>query len=314
MSNRIARLALAFAGATALSGCMTMGGNIKGSFACGAPDVGSCAPTSVIDDRALLMIAGDGGDLPVTPAGPYRQPETERAAPRAVASANPTRTGEKVLRVVFPSHIDAEGRLYERSVIHAVVDRGDWQSASAADAVASSPSEIAAAAGTGTLLAAVELGDPPIDMVDPNMPDPAAIAAARSRASNPHPADQDPIGTIRDDVARRLAAAPRATTSPPRATKAATSAAPSPTSAQASRALPRTTSSAHPSAAPAAAGTIVPQHASEEGKAAIRAVNGNPVITEASSALEADARGAARSAQVPTIRASSFPGVTGDDR
>jgi hypothetical protein len=36
-----------------------LGGNVKGSFACQAPD-GICAPSSTIDDRALAMVAAAG--------------------------------------------------------------------------------------------------------------------------------------------------------------------------------------------------------------------------------------------------------------
>ncbi|MCE3543613.1 hypothetical protein LXJ56_25870, partial [Escherichia coli] len=57
MTARAHTLAAILAG-TLLSGCMTMGGTVKGDFACRAPD-GICAPSSVIDDRALALILGD---------------------------------------------------------------------------------------------------------------------------------------------------------------------------------------------------------------------------------------------------------------
>ncbi|MBA3895672.1 MAG: hypothetical protein H0X36_00725 [Sphingomonadaceae bacterium] len=114
--------------AVALSGCATLGGNVKGNFACRAPD-GICAPTSKIDDQALAMISG--GDAEATPAGVI-DPET-REDPRFVpvsAASRLTRTSEKVLRIVFPAHVDRLGRYREATAIHAVVERGAWMSAS----------------------------------------------------------------------------------------------------------------------------------------------------------------------------------------
>ena len=52
---------VALSAAAALSGCATLGGNVKGDFACRAPD-GMCAPTSKIDDQALAMISGSEGE------------------------------------------------------------------------------------------------------------------------------------------------------------------------------------------------------------------------------------------------------------
>jgi conjugal transfer pilus assembly protein TraV len=113
-----------------LGACATFGGNVKGDFACRAPG-GVCAPTSTIDDAALALIVGDAG---VSKTGPYT-PETTRPRMIQTAAAEPIRSGEKILRIVFPAHIDEEGRYRESTAIHAVVERGTWISA------ASAPSE-----------------------------------------------------------------------------------------------------------------------------------------------------------------------------
>lgn len=313
MTAKLARAALLLAGASALSGCMSLGGNVKGSFACSAPEGGSCAPTSIIDDKALSMIVGDAGDTQLSLAGPYSAaPKGEAQTIRAVASANPARTGEKVLRIVFPSFVDGIGRLHERSVVHAVVDRGDWQSAAAQDAVATSPAEVAAATGTGTLLAAVERAEAPMsDGDDTGVPDPAAVDAARARASAASsPAVADPIGAIREDVARRLSA-PKPS-EPVRSVNSGANPLPK-ASLNVPPAKPKPTSSA-PLTPARANGTIVPARATEAGKAAIGAMNANPLIRSASAALESDTRAAAASAPLPMLRAPSFPGVTGGDR
>ena len=182
----------------ALTGCSTLGGNIKGSFSCVAPD-GICAPSSLIDDRALALISGEEGDRMIQPAGPYAEPpKAGRGFQTASASPAP-RVRERVLRIVFPAQIDASGRLHEQTAVHAVVMQGDWQQALADDAVVTSQREVAAATGGDTLLAAVDRADPPIVdgmTADPDMPSEAAIAAARAQPAQRAGASADPVGDI----------------------------------------------------------------------------------------------------------------------
>nr|WP_246352504.1 TraV family lipoprotein [Sphingomonas xinjiangensis] len=261
------------------------------------------------------MIVGDAGDTTLSPAGPYSAPRQDGRGYQAVA-ANPARTGEKVLRIVFPSHIDGAGRLHDTRAIHAVVDNPNWQSASAAEAVAASPAEVAAHTGGDTLLAAVERVDPPVGTVDPDLPPAEAVEAARARA-------QDPVGAIRDDVARKLATAPRTkarspvaslktnaptarVTSPARPLSTAATTTPATSSALSNRRVV--------APLPARVGTIVPKNATEEGKAAIKSVNESAALQAASNTLETTARAGAKSAPLPTVRAPSFPGVSGADR
>ena len=110
--------------AASLAGCATFGTNVNGDFACRAPD-GICAPTSKIDDEALALISGESG---MTPAGPYLYDSPSSAV--VTAAREPVRSGEKVLRIVFPAHIDGSGRFREVTAIHAVVERGAWLEAS----------------------------------------------------------------------------------------------------------------------------------------------------------------------------------------
>ena len=203
-------LTVALAAGTALTGCTTLGGNIKGSFACTAPE-GICAPSSTIDDRALAMISGDAGDTMIQPAGPVQAPRLDGRGFQTAAATSPARTHERVLRIVFPAQIDGAGRFHEQTAVHAVVEQGDWQQALAADAVATTGAQVAAATGGDTLLSAVERADPPIaDMgePDPDMPTAAAVAAARARGVG-QSAGPDPVGEIKDQVARRLTARSR---------------------------------------------------------------------------------------------------------
>lgn len=211
MSARVrsCRSALCVASLLALTGCATLGGNVKGSFSCQAPD-GICAPSSTIDDRALAMISGEAGDVMI-PAGPYQAPSPPRAtrtalAPAPVAAGEPAtaRTREKVLRIVFQPYVDERGRLHEASAVHTVV-QSEWQAQALADArpipdrnaVAAEPAQL-------SLVEAVDREAPAtVDVAafDPNLPDPAVVAAARARGP-------DPVSAIKADVAKRLTAKP----------------------------------------------------------------------------------------------------------
>lgn len=318
-----ARFILAMlAGGAALGGCTTLGGNVKGSFNCAAPD-GICAPSSFIDDRALAMISGEDGDRLITPAGPYSAPPVEGRGFETAAAA-PARSQERVLRIVFPAQIDAAGRLHEQTAVHAVVERGDWQQALAGNAVATTPEQVRAATGGDTLLAAIDRADQPMvadgeASVDPDMPSAAAVAAARAQA--------DPVGDIKDQVARRLSRTPRrpaSTTSavqaPITAPAASRPASTTPVAVgmtTAPKSLPSpapvrpvaATASA-PVALSATSGIAVPKYATPAGRAAIASVAGNPAIRTGLARVEPEAREAASAAKpLPVLRASSFPGV-----
>jgi conjugal transfer pilus assembly protein TraV len=117
-------VAAAIGGSLVLAGCTSLGGNIKGSFSCAAPD-GVCAPSSVIDDRALAMISGTAD---VVPAGPYT-PAQDAIGTVRVAGTTVGRTNQKVLKIVFPAHVDRQGRFHETSAVRAVVDNGAWLAA-----------------------------------------------------------------------------------------------------------------------------------------------------------------------------------------
>ena len=111
---------LAIVGALALAGCAALGGNVRGDFACKAPQ-GTCAPTAEIDARAVAQVARSqraAGAAP-SPAGPW--------VARTVQGEGLVRTGERVMRIVFLPHIDEAGNFHERSVVHAVVEGSGWQ-------------------------------------------------------------------------------------------------------------------------------------------------------------------------------------------
>lgn len=181
------QLALLVLPLIALNGCATFGTNVKGSFSCAAPD-GICAPSSVIDDRALAMISGDQPAM--TPAGPFQR-EQGVIGPSLASADAIARTGPKILKIVFPSYVDPQGRFHEASIVRAVVDNGAWVAATAerGPIVAGaerlridqpSPAVELAYAGSGATAAA-----PPPSFSPRDLPSPEAVAAARELARPP---------------------------------------------------------------------------------------------------------------------------------
>jgi conjugal transfer pilus assembly protein TraV len=196
--GRTRRVAIAMATSLVLlAGCTTFGTNIKGSFACGAPRGGSCAPATVIDDKALAEISGETS---YRPAGPFQAPLRQAGPQRIAYAATAQASGvgpQKVLRIVFPAHVDGAGRYHETSVVQAVVDNGQWLAATdghgpalAATQVLNVSPEILSQLGTPippSASAPVEVpATAPVVAVPPasavGAPTAAAVAAARAKA------------------------------------------------------------------------------------------------------------------------------------
>ncbi len=215
----IAALGLA---ATQLAACTSLfGGNIKGNFACSAPN-GTCAPSTLIDDQALSVIQNA---RPMTPAGPYmRSPSAARTTTAAYVPAGtgritPAQGGmahreRRVLRVVFPSFVDGGGNLHEPRIVHAVVDDGAWMQLSgseptAIDQIEGRTASLASAAFTPPSLpdAATLPSDmspaPEAKPAPAGPPSPAAVAAARAKGAALKSGSA--IDAIRAEVQSRLA-------------------------------------------------------------------------------------------------------------
>ena len=195
---------MAVGGSVALAGCTTFGTNVSGDFACRAPD-GICAPSTVIDDRALAMISGGS---PYQPAGPYPVAPTRPGPQMASLAARTTlrpvqvaRTDQKVLTVVFPAHVDGQGRLFEATTVRTVVDSGSWSVADAASPVRAVGVPNAVEVGlsaSGSTEGAVSVASvdpmiapdmvPPVLAIDPDIPSAAGgrgSAGARSTTGEP---------------------------------------------------------------------------------------------------------------------------------
>ena len=183
-----------------LSGCFR-GSNIRGDFACKAPG-GSCAPMSTIDGEAIAGIASAGmgtirtpGSLP-PPSAPLRS-----VAPAGPDDTAPARTTERVLRVVFPAHIDRDGIYREEAAAHAVVEPTQW--AQALGAPATEPHRLASLRQGGAV-AAVPASVAPVpaasrlatmdEVVAAQAARRAGAAAAPAPAAAPIPSAATPPG------------------------------------------------------------------------------------------------------------------------
>lgn len=124
-SSLAARVGSAVLAVGLLGGCSLLNGNVKGSFSCRAPD-GTCAPTSRIDDAAVALIAGDQAAPLAQPARAGHLASSGGQGNARAVNVPQRRTGEKVLRIMFPAYIDDRGRLHEASAVHAVVAEGAW--------------------------------------------------------------------------------------------------------------------------------------------------------------------------------------------
>lgn len=275
------------------------------------------------------MIAGENGSDAV-PAGPNMETRPKARAPRTAATrqivpvepGDARRTQERVLRIVFQPYIDDRGRLHEKSAVHAVVQSGEWQQQSLASATLI-PDRNASAMPTmpESLAEAVDRADPAIvdvTAIDPDLPDPAVVAAARARSA-------DPIAAIKSDVAARLAPkagrsahapAPSAERSQAQAAGAPTPApnAARPTGSPSPAPTTSKTTSASPASVPALPKTTVDVEAAARVKASpqyqARAIEAQDT---ARSAAAAGALPAAKPDAKPVVRAAGFPASVPQD-
>ena len=106
MTPRLIKLGALTSLALTIGGCTTLGGNVKGDFACRAPE-GSCAPTSAIDEQA-----------------------TNAMQPQGAKASSSSPTNGRTLRVILAAWRDADGREHEARVVHVPLAEkpiSDWR-------------------------------------------------------------------------------------------------------------------------------------------------------------------------------------------
>ena len=179
------------------TGCTTIGGSVRGDFACRAPK-GGCAPMSAIDAGAVAHMADADdrrADLAIVPTAPVA----------AASASNPTvalRTGERTLTILLPAHVDGDGVLHDAATVHAVVEAPRWTMAARTNspdlARGFAPSSLRAGLAEAIAPATEGPGSSParvphpligVDAASPLppglMPSPSALAAARKGSPDP---------------------------------------------------------------------------------------------------------------------------------
>lgn len=220
----VARAAACAVTVLLVPGCALLHDNVKGSFACKAPD-GTCAPSAVIDDAAIQAIRDAAESAPDETgqdrAGTEHGVSTSRDAHRRVlkaAHAGPAPAGvrqpSRTLRIVLLPHVDRLGRLHEKAVVE--VAMAETLAAETGSDLAQ-PTDPASAPG---LLALAEQA-PEVDPSGPSaMPASAGQGVATVAASPPVPTAQtgaSPVDAIKAEVAASLARTGKAASFPAKA-------------------------------------------------------------------------------------------------
>ncbi len=216
--NRLAFATALLGSAALLSGCATLGGTVKGDFACRAP-TGTCAPMTAIDAAAIRTLAGEGSGTGAE--GRMRQLSI---APRS--GAVPVRTGERMLTILLPAHVDEVGVLHDAATVHAVVEEAGWAFAAGSDPASnpefsrsSAPSSLREAVAGASAPATEGLETLPARAPQPFTPPgaaagvsvddgPSAAAIAAARSGHRLAAPSVPVPGAPVEVAPMPAAAP----------------------------------------------------------------------------------------------------------
>jgi conjugal transfer pilus assembly protein TraV len=210
--SRGATIALLLTTALGASGCTTLGGTVKGDFTCRAP-AGTCAPMTKIDAAAIGSVDEEGASAPTVGA--------RRQGARGNGGSVAVRTGERMLTILLPAHVDEAGMLHDAATVHAVVEQPAWTFASVAEPTSISefsrspaPSSLREAVAGASAPVIEGLESPPAQAPQPfsvtastaRIPDPAAPSAAAIAAARAgHRIGTKPPAIVPAPAAKRLA-------------------------------------------------------------------------------------------------------------
>lgn len=187
--SRAATIALLLTTVLGASCCTTLGGTVKGDFTCRAP-AGTCAPMTKIDAAAIGSVDEEGASAATV--GPRGQGASGKGGSVAV------RTGERMLTILLPAHVDEAGVLHDAATVHAVVEQPAWTFASVSEPISISefsrspaPSSLREAVAGASAPVIEGLESPPAQAPQPfsatastaRIPDPAAPSAAAIAAA-----------------------------------------------------------------------------------------------------------------------------------
>ena len=184
---------IAAASLVLLSSCADLKSNVRGSFACGAPQ-GTCAPTMWIDDGALAKIARDGNA-----AAPKGTGLVDAAVlPAADAHVYPAHQAH----IVFPGYTDAKGQRHDPGGVYVMLNYARFEDTSvtggadlrigAAPFVPMKTNLIAAAS------AANDAAEPQLPAPTPRLSLPALPAGSAGSATNPLPGQTFPSSSVQN--------------------------------------------------------------------------------------------------------------------
>ena len=214
--NRLVFAPALLGSAALLTGCATLGGTVKGDFACRAP-TGTCAPMTAIDAAAIRTLVGEG-------AGTGAEGRTGQPSLASRSGTVPVRTGERMLTILLPTHVDQAGVLHDAATVHAVVEGASWTFAAGSDPAfnsefsrSSAPSSLREAVAGASAPAIEGLETLPTRAPQPFMgaaaaapidDGPSAEAIAAARSGHRIAAPSVPVPRTEAEVAPTSAASP----------------------------------------------------------------------------------------------------------
>lgn len=206
--SRAATIALLLTTVLGASGCTTLGGTVKGDFTCRAP-AGTCAPMTKIDAAAIGSVDEEGASAPMV--GPRRQGASGKGGSVAV------RTGERMLTILLPAHVDEAGVLHDSATVHAVVEQPAWTFASVAEPT--SISEFSRSPAPSSLREAVAGASAPVieGLESPPAQAPQPFSATASTARIPDPVAPSAAAIAAARAGHRIGTKPPATVPAPAA-------------------------------------------------------------------------------------------------
>ena len=122
-----------------MAACSTLGSNVSGDWSCDAgnnsgqnPKIKSKCPTIHEIDEKILK----GESMPPVPATGKSRPKLQITAGFSFTddlsdeNEEPTRTADRIGRIVIMPFVDASGIFHDRAVVYAVMEEGRWKSLS----------------------------------------------------------------------------------------------------------------------------------------------------------------------------------------
>ncbi len=115
-----------------MAACSTLGSNVSGDWSCdigNVPDIKSKCPTIHEIDEKILK----SESVPPVPVAGKSFPKLQITAGFSFTddliawNEGPTRTSDRIGRIVIMPFVDASGIFHDRAVVYAVMEEGTWK-------------------------------------------------------------------------------------------------------------------------------------------------------------------------------------------